>query len=73
MIIQLKDVENGEYITEFEVNGDVQDAIMVANELTNYVHDSVEYQRTNNKMTLNLEIDVIEIEVKEIGEDGEVK
>lgn len=30
MIIQLKDVENGEYITEFEVNGDVQDAIMVA-------------------------------------------
>ncbi len=67
MIIQLKDVENGEYITEFEVNGDVQDAIMVANELTNYVHDSVEYQRTNNKMTLNLEIDVIEIEVKEIG------
>ena len=66
MIIQLKDVENGEYITEFEVNGDVQDAIMVANELTNYVHDSVEYQRTNNKMTLNLEIDVIEIEVKEI-------
>lgn len=64
MIIQLKDVENGEYITEFEVNGDVQDAIMVANELTNYVHDSVEYQRTNNKMTLNLEIDVIEIEVK---------
>lgn len=67
MIIQLKDVENGEYITEFEVNGDVQDAIMVADELTNYVHDSVEYQRTNNKMTLNLEIDVIEIEVKEIG------
>lgn len=67
MIIQLKDVENGEYITEFEVNGDVQDAIMVANELTNYVHDSAEYQRTNNKMTLNLEIDVIEIEVKEIG------
>ena len=67
MIIQLKDVENGEYITEFEVNGDVQDAIMVANELTNYVHDSIEYQRTNNKMTLNLEIDVIEIEVKEIG------
>lgn len=67
MIIQLKDVENGEYITEFEFNGDVQDAIMVANELTNYVHDSVEYQRTNNKMTLNLEIDVIEIEVKEIG------
>ena len=38
MIIQLKDVENGEYITEFEVNGDVQDAIMVANELTNLLH-----------------------------------
>ena len=67
MIIQLKDVENGEYITEFEVNGDVQDAIMVVNELTNYVHGGIEYQRTNNKMTLNLEIDVIEIEVKEIG------
>lgn len=67
MIIQLKDVENGEYITEFEVNGDVQDAIMVVNELTNYVYGGIEYQRTNNKMTLNLEIDVIEIEVKEIG------
>ena len=62
MIIQLKDVENDEYITEFEVNGDVQDAIMVANELTNYVHDSVEYERVNN-----LEINVIEIEVKEVG------
>lgn len=49
MIIQLKDVENDEYITEFKVNGDVQDAIMVANELTNYVHDSVEYERVNNK------------------------
>ncbi len=67
MIIQLKDVENDEYITEFEVNGDVQDAIMVANELTNYVHDSVEYKRVNNKMTFNLEINVIEIEVKEVG------
>jgi len=67
MIIQLRDVTDGEYITEFEVEGDVQDAIMVANEITNYVHDSVEYERTNNKMTLNLEIDVIEIEVKEVG------
>lgn len=67
MIIQLKNVENDEYITEFEVNGDVQDAIMVANELTNYVHDSVEYKRVNNKMTFNLEINVIEIEVKEVG------
>lgn len=67
MIIQLKDVENDEYITEFEINGDVQDAIMVANELTNYVHDSVEYKRVNNKMTFNLEINVIEIEVKEVG------
>lgn len=67
MIIQLKDVENDEYITEFEVNGDVQDAIMVANELTNYVQDSVEYERVNNKMTFNLEINVIEIEVKEVG------
>lgn len=67
MIIQLKDVENDEYITEFEVNGDVQDAIMVANELINYVHDSVEYERVNNKMTFNLEINVIEIEVKEVG------
>lgn len=67
MIIQLKDVENDEYITEFEVNGDVQDAIMIANELTNYVHDSVEYERVNNKMTFNLEINVIEIEVKEVG------
>ena len=65
MIIQLKDVENNEYITEFEVN--VEDAIMVANELTNYVHDSVEYERVNNKMTFNLEINVIEIEVKEVG------
>ena len=67
MIIQLRDATDGEYITEFEVEGDVQDAIMVANEITNYVHDSVEYERTNNKMTLNLEIDVIEIEVKEVG------
>ena len=67
MIIQLKDVENDEYITEFEVNGDVQDAIMVANELTNYIYDSVEYERVNNKMTFNLEINVIEIEVKEVG------
>ena len=67
MIIQLKDVENDEYITEFEVNGDVQDAIMVANELTNYVHYSVEYERVNNKMTFNLEINVIEIKVKEVG------
>lgn len=67
MIIQLKNVENDEYITEFEVNGDVQNAIMVANELTNYVHDSVEYKRVNNKMTFNLEINVIEIEVKEVG------
>lgn len=67
MIIQLKDVENNEYITEFEVNGDIQDAIMVANELTNYVHDSAEYERVNNKMTFNLEINVIEIEVKEVG------
>ena len=67
MIIQLRDVTYVEYITEFEVEGDVQDAIMVANEITNYVHDSVEYERTNNKMTLNLEIDVIEIEVKEVG------
>lgn len=30
MIIQLRDVKDGEYITEFEVNGDIQDAIMVA-------------------------------------------
>lgn len=67
MIIQLRDVENSEYITEFEVNGDIQDAIMVASELTNYVHDSVEYERANNKMTFNLEIDTIEIEVKELG------
>ena len=67
MIIQLKDVENNEYITEFEINGDIQDAIMVANELTNYVHDSVECERVNNKMTFNLEINVIEIEVKEVG------
>lgn len=67
MIIQLRDVESGEYITEFKVDGDIQDVIMVANELTNYVHDSVEYERANNKMTLNLEIDVIEIEIKEIG------
>ena len=67
MIIQLKDVENNEYITEFEANGDIQDAIMVANELTNYIHDSVEYERGNNKMTFNLEINVIEIEVKEVG------
>lgn len=67
MIIQLRDVENDEYITEFEINGDIQDAIMVANELTNYVCDSVEYKRVNNKMTFNLEINVIEIEVKEVG------
>lgn len=67
MIIQLRDVKDGEYITEFEVNGDIQDAIMVADELTNYVYDSVEYERANNKMTFNLKIDVIEIEIKEVG------
>ena len=67
MIIQLRDVENDKYIIEFEINGDIQDAIMVANELTNYVCDSVEYERVNNKMTFNLEINVIEIEVKEVG------
>ena len=65
--IKFKLVVNCLFITLFLVYWVGQDAIMVANELTNYVHDSVEYQRTNNKMTLNLEIDVIEIEVKEIG------
>lgn len=66
MIIQLYDVKEHEYITEFEVNGDLQDAIMVANELTNYVHDSVEYERANESITYNLELNILEIQVKEV-------
>lgn len=67
MIIQLYDVNENKYITEFEINGDVQDAIIVANELTNYVQDSVEYERANQNITLDLDINVIQIQVKEVG------
>jgi len=67
MIIQLYDVNENKYITEFEINGDVQDAIIVADELTNYVQDSVEYERANQNITLDLDINVIQIQVKEVG------
>lgn len=67
MIIQLYDVNENKYITEFEINGDVQDAIIVADELTNYVQDSVEYERANQSITLDLDINVIQIQVKEVG------
>lgn len=67
MIIQLYDVNENKYITEFEINGDVQDAIIVTDELTNYVQDSVEYERANQNITLDLDINVIQIQVKEVG------
>lgn len=67
MIIQIYDVDKMEYVTEFEVKGDITDAVAIADSLTNYVHESVEYERANESITYNLDINVLQIQVKEIG------
>lgn len=68
MVIQLYDVNNDEYITEFEIDGDLTDAIMVVNEITHYYEDGVQYNRANNKIGYNLTSNSIEIQVERLGE-----